>query len=179
MCFRYIGDILDACLSILKKWCLEENLRQAIGWSTNSYPLHPTNYISVTSISCSCIFILLPTFCRLHLGMNFCYYIYCYMSSHGIKRTLYCICIWVEMSAYNWDYTKSCIWSSNPKYVNLAILLPIISSTSLMCNSEIFASLFYLMILVAFLHIFQLSPFPLVIVVIYVVCWCLKLINVQ
>ena len=78
------------------------------------------------------------------------------------------------MSAYNWDYKKSCIWSSNPKYVNLAILLPIISSTSLMCNIEIVASLFYLMILVSFLHIFQLSPFPLVIVVIYGVCWCLK-----
>src|SRR4051812_47493985 len=43
-----------------------------------------------------------------------------------------------------------------------------------MCNSVIFASLFYLMILVAFLHIFQLSPFPLVIVVLYVVCLCLK-----
>ena len=48
---------------ILKKWCINENWRQAIGWSMNSYPLHPTNYISVTSISFSCSHILISTGC--------------------------------------------------------------------------------------------------------------------
>jgi len=48
----------------------------------------------------------------------------------SLRKHLYCQCVYVEMIAYNGEYIKSCSWFTNPKYVNLASFLHIISSTS-------------------------------------------------
>ena len=54
------------------------------------------------------------------------------------------------MNAYFGEYIKSCLWFTNPTYANLAILLPIISSISLMYYMDEFVrficSLWYLLL---------------------------------
>ena len=92
--------------------------------------------------------------------------------------------MWVSWDeCISWEYIKSCKWSINPKYVNLAIILHIFSSTKshvqYWWNCK-FSSLFlypFLMILVAFFNAFQLPLVPLVIVVMYLMCLCLKFIQ--
>ena len=118
-----------------------------LGWLTNSYLLHHTNAISVTSIFHAYISCLQPL-----VGYIMAWYslfAICELLAHFLwKLSIFHMCVsWDD--AYKWDYIKSCLWFTHPKYANLANLvayhsLKVLSCAILICLQTLL-SLWYLL----------------------------------
>ena len=149
-----------------------------MGWWNNSYLLHPQQcylgnkyHLMHTFIASKLVGCIMAWFSLFAI---------CCASSKGLYKTSL-LQMWVSWDeCISWEYIKSCKWSINHKYVNLAIILHIFSSTKSHvqywwnCKFSPFFWYPLFVILVAFFNAFQISLVPLVIVVMYLECLCLK-----
>ena len=109
-----------------------------LGWSTNSYLLHHTIAILVTSIL-SMHTLLASNLLKVASWHDILYLQMLWFFQRPYKE----ICllhIWVSWDdAYNGEDVKSCSWFTNPKYAFLAIYCISIPQSALMCNIDKFA----------------------------------------
>ena len=131
-------------------------IRDNLRWFTNSYLLHPTNSILVTSI------LFMHTF--LASNLVGCILAWNYLCANIVvlpkvlMKPLYCKCELVEMIAYNGEYIKSCSWFTNLKYVILAIYCISIPQSAHMCNMSEIA---YWVLSFGILYLWYLLPFSM------------------